>query len=421
MLEALSKAIHKRKNAENIVVVTDLGRDPDDEVFFLQLIGLSRLGMANIKGVIVNQTPLSTRARLMKGMFNSFAAMDVTGHAPIFNKAVRAQISALELDNIPVAMGTDGDAGHVLRSYEFNAPYLQSVHASDLQQSGQALLKTICEKAVADNQKITLMLISAMHDADIFLYCNPDLFKAAIKDVVIMGGVEINDNNELKRDADGHVIPDLASNNRFGQHLNRDPSNMVSDAARRLYKELQLQNIPTTIVTREAAYAVQVPPEYYSSLTASAHPTALRLEAMQKYMIHALLEDVLQYKDHPRLTPEWFAATYLHDPTQDLNALLQNADDLMVQIKGFNLYDPLTAIANFFPKLFDPVALDNAQLNIIGASAAQNGIKNAEAIREILHYLPQVAFGRLPELEHGLSGYQNALSPQLDPKFNVFR
>ena len=420
MINQLFKFAGRGNHPKNLLVVTDLGRDPDDEVLFLQLAGLARLGMANIKGVVVNQSPIIERAALAKATLDAFADASVVKGQNRFASIIRAQINALGLDNVPVAVGTYGDAGHVLRDYEFNASYLSSDHQKGLKRSGQTLIKDQLVDLHRKDEKATLLLVSAMQDADQFLFTNKALAQASIEEVVIMGGVETDEQGHIKTDEDGCLIPDLASNNRFGNHENKDKNDHVSDGARRLYKNLQLYNIPTTIVTREAAYGVQVGYDYYQDLAATGHPVAERLAQMQKEMILAVLEDVLTLENHPRLNPDWFANTFLKDPSQDLHTLLSKPDEVIDHVKGFNLYDPLTAIYSFFPRLFEPTKLDGYPMQVIGTSADDIGIKDRAAVSELLRYLPRAGFGLEPNIGYNFTGLKQSIAPRISPEYKRF-
>lgn len=419
MLTNLYKNHSKKHHSKNLIVITDLGRDPDDEVLFLQIAGLQRLGLVDLKAVVVNQSPLLDRAVLAKSMFNSYSAAYGQNVSWFAQKALDHHIKSMGMGNVPIATGTAGDAGHVLRPYEFGASYYNPSFANVIQPDAQVLLKEQCEALKKHGEKATLLLVSAMHDADTFLDQNKALFKDAIEDVVIMGGVE-KDNDIPFVDEQGCVIPDMASNNRFGNHLNDNPDDHVSDAARRLYRTLQLERIPTTIITREAAYAVRLDLSYYDGLAATGHPVAIRLQSMQQEMIFAVLEDVLTIKDHPRLTPEWFAKTFLKDPNLDLKALLAHPDELLANVKGANPYDPLTVLYAVFPNLFAPYQSDAYPVQIIGLSEQDHGIKDLDVVHQLLSYLPRVGFGAEPVLERDFLDLPKALNPKIQPAFMPF-
>lgn len=50
-----------------MVIITDAGLDPDDEVALTCAAGLAREGVIDVKTVVANLTPQIDRARLVKG------------------------------------------------------------------------------------------------------------------------------------------------------------------------------------------------------------------------------------------------------------------------------------------------------------------------------------------------------------------
>ena len=97
-----------------------------------------------------------------------------------------------------------------------------------------------------------MCLISSLKDAAIFLRDNERLFLQKIKEVIIMGGVQ------LPLVEDEPMLPDTAHNNQFD-----------SDAADMLYSRLQQLQVPMLIVTRHAAAAAKVPEDSLFSYTPS--------------------------------------------------------------------------------------------------------------------------------------------------------
>lgn len=388
-----------KRGPKRVLVVTDPGRDPDDEVLFTQLAGLTRLGYAQVAGIIVNQTPLAERAQFAKATFK-----------------------AMGLADVPVAIGTEGDVTHKLRDYEFNAPYLTG--HEEVAPDGQAFLKEQMEKAQREGVKVTLLLVSGMKDADIFIKAHSELAKATLESVQIMGGIEIGADQKPVLDKNGFLQPDNAANNKFGSHENEYLSDPISKYARSLYATLQEQGIPTTVLTRHAAYEARVAGSYYTKLAETGHPVGVRLRDMQKTSLLGLFEDVTQPGGHPnaRLTPEWFANTFLKDPQNDLQQLLKNPDDIMDRVKGFNPYDPMTALSTFFPDLFKPYAHGKGSMSVIGLSPAEHGVVDVEGVRKLLEFLPRAGFGLEPEqaLQTALAapGTRNAL-PKKSRRFEA--
>ena len=63
---------------------------------------------------------------------------------------------------------------------------------------------------------------------------------------------EEGDSVVVKRDENGYMLPDKAQNNTFD-----------FDAAQKLYRTLQEEGVPMTVVTRWAAYAAKLPLSIY--------------------------------------------------------------------------------------------------------------------------------------------------------------
>lgn len=73
---------------KKIFVITDAGRDHDDELAFTVLAGLQKSGLCEVVGAIANLHPVQERAQLVKG---AFAAMGI---------------------DVPVAKGIPGEPGY---------------------------------------------------------------------------------------------------------------------------------------------------------------------------------------------------------------------------------------------------------------------------------------------------------------------
>jgi hypothetical protein len=122
------------------VVVTDIGRDHDDEVAFLQLMGLHKLGIADIAAVVTNYgNPESVRQRagLASGL-----------------------IRDLGLKNVPVAAGSYAGRSVPAQDYEFRASYADGPISK---KNGLDLMVETLRRAPP--RSITLLLIAGMTDA----------------------------------------------------------------------------------------------------------------------------------------------------------------------------------------------------------------------------------------------------------------
>ena len=73
------------------------------------------------------------------------------------------------------------------------------------------------------------------------------------------------------------MIPDKAQNNTFDM-----------EAANNLYRELQLEGVTVTDVTRFAAYAANLPLTLYDRMAKTKHPVGLRLQKAQRESLEHL-------------------------------------------------------------------------------------------------------------------------------------
>ena len=393
----------------SLVIVTDAGRDHDDEVALAIACGLMKLGLVDIKGVITTLKPATERAKLVKGM-----------------------LTELGFDNIPVAAGSDINDSYTVRNNEFNAPYFAKDYVAPL--TGYQLLeKTFAE---ADDHSLTLLLIAGMTDVARFVNDHPELTKQKLKQVTIMGGVETEDGS-VKLDTSGHMIPDSAYNN-----------NVDMPAARLVYQRLQELGIPMQVLTRNASYEVASEhllekiiraknkdvgtwaetvdrvfdimercPDFPAAFTShffnrlhdSGSPIGVRLHSEQANAIQHLWERVNYPHDDPRreglptrLNREWFLETFTDDPSQT-EEKLKTEPEIWNHVSKLNPYDPLTLLAAVLPQnygLFEPTnqIIDSTSHSVIGLNSDQPGIARNERIIDILTALALFGITREREI-----------------------
>ena len=350
---------------QRIFIITDAGRDHDDELAFALLAGLQRQGRVEIVGAIANLHPTDLRARLVKGAFQSMGL------------------------DIPVAAGIAGEPDHTHKPYEFAVPYL--ARETDILPCGQQLLKQACEDVVAAGTQLNLLLISGMMDADQFLEEHPDLARKAIAQVVIMGDVKLDEHGQPLLE-DNRLVPGKSYNNSVDRHLNPDPAaDPVGPSAKRLYARLQDWQMPTIVLSRYTAYAAAVSPDYYSQLAATGHPMGQRLCNDQRHAIEGFWADIRSGKVVPRLTEEWFAKVYCGG--EEALARLHAAPDApWAQVTRLNLFDPLAALATICPDgLFTPaegLSPASPHFRLIGVNPATHNIADFAAVRQALDTLP---------------------------------
>lgn len=343
-----------------LLVVSDIGRDQDDETTLVALKQLVSNDEVKLEGLVANLQPSDMRARLAKGVLNS-----------------------LNLGDVPVAVGSAaGQSNLKPHDHEFDAPYLAD--KAEVENDGQALLKRKLEES--KDGEMTLLLISGMTDGYELVHNNPELAKSKIGRVVIMGGVTC-DKDQVLRDDQGYLTPDSANNNTFDM-----------PAAKGLYRELQDLHIPMTVVTKAAAYASAVGKQFYEDLGATGHQVGERLRNNQKESLDGLWHRANLAAEDPergglpaRCDRSWFLNTFCSGQGQDVKP----KDSVWAQVTQLNLYDAvaLLAAAQGEQSLFSPTNVDvqGTQHQVIGVSKANSGVPDAAAIASRLGELSKSA------------------------------
>ena len=190
-----------------VIVFTDIGKDVDDVFALVVLACLKRMFILNPLAVIATLSPQDERARL-----------------------ARVVLDSLGLPDVPVCIGTDGGSQDLVEMHCFD----NEQHLLNLPY-GSVLIPRILKDA--EPKSVTLLCLANLKDISELMVKQPDLFSEKIKNVVIMGGASYSEASE-------RLEPDETAYNN-----NCDPA-----AARMVYLECQKLNIPTTTVSRSAAY-----------------------------------------------------------------------------------------------------------------------------------------------------------------------
>lgn len=321
--------LHARKpmQAEQIVLVTDPNRDPDDLAAFIISGHLQKQGFISVKAATTalgDATVREQRARFTKEVF-----------------------TRLGLNKVAVASGGDYPYANEKRAKDdqtffktelLSAPEALASAKDGSRLSGVELLRQ--QLATAPDKSINLVLIAGMRDpASLLSDSNPNkeadraLFQQKVKSVTIMGGVEDTPG------ADGLILPDTrAFNNTCDQ-----------DAANTVYRETQILGVPLTVLNKEATYAAAVNPQFYEGFAATGNPVGQYLKGIQKTALGGLWQSI-QKGVIPTLTPDWFFKFFTElDPERDQAQIEQLKDQPFDQIwprvSKLNLYDPLTLLA----------------------------------------------------------------------------
>ncbi|MCC7530401.1 MAG: nucleoside hydrolase [Candidatus Melainabacteria bacterium] len=367
---ALEKLLHSL--SRRLLIVGDFGKDLDDEDTVLFLTGEQRhrrqtqleffstpgsrkQDLFELKAVIANLAPPIKRAQLAKGT-----------------------LKLLGQPNVPVGIGTDCKNSPNGHDHEFaKVTYMADVE--ELEDGRELLIRTL---EGAEDNSITLVLISGMTDIAVILREHADLFKAKVESVAIMGGVEVEkETNKVVIDQDGYMIPDSAANNKFDM-----------DSAIFTYRRIQELGIKMVILTRAAAYACKVPRSFYDELAATGHPVGIKLRNSQQGSIESLwqraclpADDEGRAKLPNRCDKDWFCNTFCGGKGKDRTGI----DSIWDLIQSFNLYDPMTLIAavpELRERFYDPtvVKVGETEHLVIGVCDAVSGVKDAEALAQYM-------------------------------------
>jgi hypothetical protein len=372
--EAAAAAAVVEQAAAQLVLISDPGQDLDDEMAFIMMRHLIDCHGVVLKGVISTLNPAFDRARLCRG------TLDMLG-----------------LHSVPVGIGTDGGdtkGVHSARSFEVLAssylPDPESESTATLE-PGRRLLHSLWKEAAP--LSLTLVVIASLKDAALFLRDNESLFLEKTKEVVIMGGVQQPDHAGAEAAAPAAaalcppLIPDDAHNNQFDRA-----------AAEYFYRRCQELGVPMIVVSRWAAYAVQMPRSTYDHLALTGSSIGFRLRSAQRDTIEQLWQRACAPAGSDaraglpgRCDRSWFLATFCggSDGVDATTGHVRGgADPVWDLVASFNQYDTialLAAVPELRQKFFEPLACQVAAplatvAHLAGAMAASAPVTTHQVI-----------------------------------------
>jgi len=365
-------------NKPNLIIITDAGRDPDDEEALLIALYLMHLGKCNILGIVVNLSPEQSRSLMVRGILDLYAE----------------KWEDEKIKNIPVAVGTNGLTKAKEINQEENDKLKNKKFSSkeEIKLEGKDLLRRIyCKKQ--PQKSITLLLISSMKDAWCFIEkknwfkTNKKLFKTKTKEVVIMGGA-INNNGIYKAD-------NKANNNTFDW-----------DSAVELYKFLYKEKIKTKIIDKTATNATKIDLAYYGILAKYSNDFVDDFLERRKSSLGELLSRIIKYKTNKNkediekvMNPELYMKLFTDKTSNSWTSnnceekfknlenkgdieKYWNDEELWKCIKGIQFYDSLALFCCFpnFVKNFVKIPNTNDNFIVIGKDQVT---ENADKIRII--------------------------------------
>jgi len=216
-----------------VVMYGDFGKDYDDVFALAILTELHDKKFINLRGVIANVVDAKYRARIARGV-----------------------LDAVKCPNIPVGCGTDGSVDKTkmtslaTRFGSYEAEYVAlEAKDDDRIEDGQGLMKRICEDAQRRDMKITLVLTSSLCDIAQFIKNERQLYEDAVGNHLIQGGYEIRKDKSIKVDEE-------AMNNLYD-----------IESAKYFHSVLQQLQKPSSVFTREVAFAVRLPGDTFKTAT----------------------------------------------------------------------------------------------------------------------------------------------------------
>lgn len=341
----------KNDKPKDVIIIGDFARDLDDEHTLVLAATLHKLGFINLIAVIGNLAPAEERARVAKGT-----------------------LQQLGLPDIPVGIGTPVFEGKT-HAYEANVSYMSS--DEDVEE-GKVILSTLLR--LAEDKSISLVLNSGLTDCAELLQEYEHFFVDKVDSVSIMGGIQTHCDGRIKMTGK-YFQPD-------------DSANVAYDWPNGtwLYAKLQELGIPMTLLTRNAAYAAQVPFSMYDDMEKTGNPVGINLKSRQKPAIEGLWKAAcssvgaeIRGTLPPTRDREWFVNTFCHgeDPG------IEDSESIWNYVGEFNLYDPMNLISSI-PELrdrfFSPtvVEVNDVKHLVMGISKEKHNIKDINALKQFM-------------------------------------
>lgn len=310
-------------NRINIINIGDPGKDLDDELSFITYAGLEDLGYVKLLGVVANLEPALERAKLAKGTFVQ-----------------------LGMSYVPVGIGTDCFKGGENLKHETDAPYATT--EDELYGCGNAMMIDLLSNST---EKVTIVCNSGLTDIVRLITSRPDLVISKVQELVIMGGVKCNkDDNGVSLatvagpDKVQYLVPDDAANNAFDWA-----------AAQYVYQWAQEHKVPLVVIMRWAPYACQFPFAHYDSLAQTGSAVGANLLSRQKPSINQLWAAANSEAGSPvrgklpmSRDRAWFVKTFC----KGIDPGVGGQEEVWPFVDSFNQYDPMAVLAAV-PKLRD--------------------------------------------------------------------
>lgn len=299
------------------ILFSDPNKDPDDLGAFMVAGALNYLKIIDLKSIIAT---LGTdeirvkRACFTKGIFET-----------------------LGLNNIDVAVGQPLPIGPVSQS-DMNV-YIENNFESDPSKvsfNPQASISKVLQEA--EDHSVLVIVIAGMTDLSKFLSDknNQPLFKRKVRQVTIMGGALLEDNE---------LIPNLDSYNHRVDIL----------ASQNVIKRVSSLEVPLRFISKKVAYAAPVAPDFFSDIANLNHPVGEYLAKVQEDAIKKHWRDLVHgEKCHFSIDKFFLRSTDLSKLNPQHASIIekliseaidhQNYGSVLDYVTKLNQYDPFTIL-----------------------------------------------------------------------------
>ena len=304
--EGPSHSIHmsegRLRGGTPCIVITDVGRDIDDALALVILSSLKNMCVLNPLAVITTLEPGEERACLARSILDS-----------------------LSMHDVPIGIGTDVacPAGDIALHCFDGVTHQQAFQF----EPGSTLMARVLKEA--EPKSVKLICLANMKDISTLIVKHDDLFRTKVKEIIAMGGATYSEARQ-------QLMPDeTASNNSTDLY-----------AARHVYAECQQNHVPTTTISRYAAYGCPLSISFLDGLQKSNHLLAgeirdANFKAMQSLWKKCTMPAWMpgRGKLPARCNKEWFIEFFhveVDDTTVTSIEILKNS--------SFYLYDSIAML-----------------------------------------------------------------------------
>jgi hypothetical protein len=285
--------------APRVVAITDLGRDYDDLAAMIVLKELHRIGLIYLEAFVTCTNPARERAILG-----------------------RTFLDLLGLPDVPIGIGTAGPTEYSKAfDYGFKASFMpdniDSTPSKDnFFEDGSVLLHTIFTKAIDEDRKVDLLLISPLSDIAQYAKLYPNVFREGVGKIFLQGGYSVS--------TEGVLDPRADAANNFDD----------MPAAREFHEYIERNDIPSVVYTRIAAFAARIPAEIFSDLEASQHPIGTYLRQRHVQQNITFYEAACSAKPYKDITQERFLCRYTNFYKKHPPGLLRSPNGTPLPLDG---------------------------------------------------------------------------------------